>query len=120
MSRAKRRFPVSRPQGMENRGTAANTLADGDLLFPQPISQNARPGRRSAARIAGTDAKGPKRPQPASLVSPMKVERLYQPQSLCATNLEDILQELLVSDQESHKSSPLAEPESTCFPRQHE
>jgi hypothetical protein len=111
MSQSRPSFPVSRPQGMGNRGTGANVLANHDLLSPGPLKSKRGCGKQKASRATVWDATDP---PTASSVASLKIERIYQPESTAMEALVDVLLLFLVGAPESIDSP---QPEPTCFRR---
>jgi hypothetical protein len=114
MSNFRPSFPVSGSQGMGNRETGANALANHDLESPRPLKPKRGRGKQKAGHASIWDSTG--RPT-ASPVPFLTIDRLYRPQSTAMEALEDVLQLLGVDAQESPDPPSSWEPESTFFPR---
>jgi hypothetical protein len=111
MSRARPSFAVSCSQGMGNRETTANLLAENDLQSPNCIGQKTASGKRKS----GGSSLSAKPPSVGSLAPLLKVDRVFQPQAAALDALVDVLHLLLVDGPESPNSPSSAGPEPTCF-----
>src|SRR5258708_6685999 len=100
MNRTRSRFPVSCPQGMGNRETAANLLAENDLPSPKAIGQKTASGKQKSARSSHSDSK---EPRPIAPPAPLlKIDRVYQAQAGALDALVDVLHLLLVDSPDAH------------------
>jgi hypothetical protein len=112
MSLARLSFPVSGSQGIGDRETAANLLAENDLQSPNGIGQQTA-SQKPKSGPSGLSAKHPSAGPPAPL---LKVVRVFQPQAAALDALAEVLHLLLVEGSESPNSHSPADPEPTCFP----
>jgi len=112
MSRPRPSFPVSCSQGIGNRETAANLLAENDLQSPDGIGQQNASEKPKSGR-SGLSAKSPSVGSPAPL---LKVDRVFQPQAAALDALVDVLHLLLMDGPEYPNSPSSAFPGPTCFP----